>query len=76
MVNLPAGNPILLRGDVARNPGNFRSRRMPSFNADVLKPVALVGGVDELAKGEGATAWISDDMDQNATLPHAPQWIA
>ncbi|AOJ33876.1 N-acyl homoserine lactonase family protein [Burkholderia metallica] len=75
MVNLPESGPTLLSGDVAHNRRNFRCRCVPSFNVDVLKSVASMGRVDALIEDEGATLWINHDIDQNATLPHAPQWI-
>jgi len=75
LVNLPERGMVMLSGDVAHNRRNFQCRCVPSFNADPLKSIASMERVDEVLQAEGATLWVNHDIVQNATLPHAPQWI-
>ncbi len=75
LVRLPDTGPVLLSGDIAHNRRNFRCRCVPSFNADRLATVASIERIDALLRDEPATLWVNHDIEQNATLAHAPQWI-
>ncbi|KQR77218.1 AttM/AiiB [Burkholderia sp. Leaf177] len=76
LLHLPRMGKVLLSGDVAHNRRNFQCRCFPSFNFDKLQSVASMNKVEELLETETATMFVNHDVLQNATLPHAPRWIA
>ncbi|KWF06433.1 N-acyl homoserine lactonase family protein [Burkholderia pseudomultivorans] len=76
LLNLPDRGKVLLSGDVAHNRRNFQCRCVPSFNVDKLRSIASMDRVEEILEAENATLFVNHDIVQNATLPHAPQWIA
>ncbi|MDB5782299.1 N-acyl homoserine lactonase family protein [Caballeronia mineralivorans] len=76
LLNLPEAGRVLLSGDVAHNRRNFQCRCVPSFNVDALQSIASMNRVEELLETEGATLFVNHDVVQNATLPHAPDWLS
>lgn len=75
LVRLPQTGAVLLSGDVAHNRENFRNRRVPEFNADMLATAESMNKVGRVLDEESAAFWINHDTEQSAILPHAPQWI-
>ncbi|WP_246797451.1 N-acyl homoserine lactonase family protein [Burkholderia perseverans] len=76
LLNLPETGRVVLSGDVAHNRTNFRCRCVPAFNADALRSVASMDRIDALLEAEGARLFVNHDVEQNATVPHAPAWLA
>jgi N-acyl homoserine lactone hydrolase len=75
LVRLRHYGPVMLSGDVAHFHNNFCCRRVPLFNFDKPRSIRSMDLVDEIVKAEGAQLWINHDNEQNATIPHAPEWI-
>lgn len=75
LVRLPKTGPVMLSGDVAHFNCNFCCRRVPTFNADAEQTKQSMDKLEAIVKAEGAQLWINHDTEQNATIPHAPEWI-
>ena len=75
LVRLPKLGAVMLSGDVAHFQCNFCCRRVPTFNADAEQTKQSMDKVDAIVKAEGAQLWINHDAEQNAAIPHAPEWI-
>ncbi len=75
LVRLPASGSILLSGDVAHFHDTFIHRYVPTMNADAQLTRDSMDKVDALVQAERAQLWLNHDIEQSATLPHAPEWI-
>lgn len=75
LVRLPKTGAIVLSGDLAHFRDNFDQRRVPRFNFSAEQSQASMARVAALLQTERAQLWINHDSAQNATLPHAPQFV-
>ncbi len=73
-VRLPRTGMVVLSGDMAHTPENFRLKRAPSFNFDREASVRSMHEIEAFMARTGATLWINHDREQHAKLPKAPQW--
>lgn len=75
LVRLPRSGAVILSGDVAHFERNFVHRRVPAFNFDAGQTRASMDKIEGLIRSENARLWINHDTQQNASIPHAPQWV-
>ena len=71
-VKLPKTGNVLLSGDVAHFTSNWKNRRVPSFNFDKEQSLKAMQDAADFIKANHATLWIQHDLEQNATIKHAP----
>jgi N-acyl homoserine lactone hydrolase len=71
-VKLPKTGNVLLSGDLAHFTDNWKERRVPSFNFDKDQSVKSMEEAADFIKSNNATLWIQHDLEQNATIKHAP----
>lgn len=75
LLRLPKTGAVILSGDLAHFGENFEQRRSPGFNFDKAQSLASMDRIAALMKAERAQLWINHDSAQNATIPHAPQFV-
>lgn len=75
LVRLPKAGAIVLSGDMAHFRENFDQRRVPSFNFSKEQTIASMDRIARLLVSERAQLWINHDSAQNASIPHAPQFV-
>jgi N-acyl homoserine lactone hydrolase len=75
LLRLPKTGAVLLSGDLVHFQENFDRRRAPGFNFNKEQSLASIDRVAALLKAERAQLWINHDSAQNATIPHAPQFV-
>lgn len=75
LLRLPKTGAVILSGDLAHFSENFEQRRAPGFNFDKTRSIHSMERIAQLMKSERAQLWINHDSAQNATIPHAPQFI-
>ena len=75
LVRLPKTGAVVLSGDIAHFQENFTERRAPGFNYDKEQSLRSMAKVAQLMQDENAQLWINHDAKQNATIPHAPQFV-
>jgi glyoxylase-like metal-dependent hydrolase (beta-lactamase superfamily II) len=68
-----SGN-ILLSGDLVHYTDNWINKRVPGFNFDKAQSLKTMEEVERFLKANKATLWIQHDMEQNATIRHAPEF--
>ena len=73
-VDLPKNGPILLSGDLVHFTDNWTHKRVPSFNFDQNLSAQAMTDVEAFLKEKKATLWIQHDLEQNATIRHAPAY--
>ena len=74
-VELPEYGPVLLSGDLWHFRSNYEHGRVPSFNFDRDLTLQSMEKIKAFIAQTGATLWIQHDKDQNAEIPHAPDFI-
>ena len=65
---------ILLSGDLAHFTKNWENRRVPSFNHDKGVSIRAMGEAAKFLRDNKATLWIQHDLEQNASIRHAPRY--
>jgi N-acyl homoserine lactone hydrolase len=65
---------VMLSGDVAHFTKNWENKRVPSFNYDKALSVKAMEDVAAFVKANKAKFWIQHDLEQNATIKHAPKY--
>ena len=65
---------MLLSGDLAHFTKNWENRRVPGFNFDKDLSVKAMEEQAQFMKANQATLWIQHDLEQNATIRHAPKY--
>lgn len=65
---------VLVSGDMAHFTSNWEHRRVPSFNFDKDRSVTTMNEMADFMKKNKAKLWIQHDLEQNATIKHAPQF--
>ena len=73
-VKLPKTGNVLLSGDLAHFTKNWENRRVPGFNFDKDLSVKAMEEQAQFMKANKATLWIQHDLEQNATIRHAPKY--
>ncbi len=63
------------RYDALASGRDFEARRAPSFNFNQEQSLQSIDKVAALLKAERGQLWINHDSAQNATVPHAPQYV-
>lgn len=66
-----SGN-ILLSGDLVHYSDNWEHQRVPGFNFDKEASLKTLQEVAAFLKTNHAVLWIQHDLEQNATIRHAP----
>ncbi|HTP71567.1 MAG TPA: N-acyl homoserine lactonase family protein [Burkholderiaceae bacterium] len=75
VVRLPKTGTLVLSGDAAHFRENFDNRRVPGFNFNKEQSVASMDRIAQFLLSERAQLWINHDSEQNATIPHSPQFV-
>jgi N-acyl homoserine lactone hydrolase len=65
---------ILLSGDLVHFTDNWVNKRVPAFNFDQEQSVKTMNEMAEFIKVNHAQLWIQHDLEQNATIKHAPAY--
>ena len=73
-VDLPKTGAILLSGDLVHFTDNWTHKRVPSFNFDEKLSIQAMTDMETFLKEKKATLWIQHDLEQNATIRHAPAY--
>ncbi len=74
LVNLEHSGPTLLAADVAHYRLNLEKRLVPKMNSSEEETRRSMDKVEALCREYGATLWLNHDIEQNATITHAPTW--
>lgn len=75
LVDLANTGPLLLAADVAHSAFNLDHRLVPTLNSDALQSRASMDRLEDVVRRYGATLWLNHDIEQNATIPHAPAFF-
>ena len=73
-VKLRQSGNILLSGDAVHFTDNWTHKRAPGFNFDKEQTVKTMLEMEQFLKDNRATLWIQHDLEQNATIKHAPAY--
>lgn len=73
LVRLPKSGNIVLSGDLTHYTDNWVNEVVPGFNFDPAASRQAIRDVKRLLIDEKAVLWIGHDLEQNATIRHAPQ---
>lgn len=73
-VKLPKSGNILLSGDFVHFTDNWVHKRIPGFNFDQEQSRKTMQEMESFLKANQATLWIQHDLEQNATIKHAPAY--
>jgi N-acyl homoserine lactone hydrolase len=65
---------ILLSGDLVHYTDNWVHKRVPGFNFDKAQSIKTMEEVERFLKANKAELWIQHDLEQNATIRHAPTY--
>ena len=65
---------ILLSGDLVHFTDNWVNKRVPGFNFDQEQSLKTMNEMAEFIKVNHAQLWIQHDLEQNATIKHAPAY--
>jgi N-acyl homoserine lactone hydrolase len=71
-LKLPQTGNIVLSGDLAHFTSNWEKQRVPGFNFDKKASVQSMKDMVKFLKVNKAKLWIQHDLEQNATIKHAP----
>ena len=63
---------VLLSGDLVHFTENWEHKYVPAFNFDKAQSVKTMNEVEQFLKANNAQLWIQHDLEQNATIKHAP----
>lgn len=63
---------VLLSGDLVHFTENWEKRYVPGFNFDKPQSLKTMEEVAAFLKENNAQLWIQHDLEQNATIKHAP----
>jgi len=74
-VDLAEYGPVVLSGDLWHFTAQREARRVPNFNYDAEMTRASMDSIESLIGETGATLWIGHDAEQNAAIPHSPDFI-
>ena len=74
-VDLPETGPIVLSGDLYHFTKNRAQRGVPVFNYDKDLTLKTMDIIEAFLVSTNATLWIQHDAEQNATIPHAPDFV-
>lgn len=74
LLKLPKTGNLLLSGDLVHYTKNWQHRRVPGFNFNKEQSVKAMDAAAAFMKANQATLWIQHDLEQNATIKHAPAW--
>lgn len=73
-VKLAKTGNILLSGDFVHFTDNWVHKRVPGFNFDQEQSRKTMQEMEVFLKASNATLWIQHDLEQNATIKHAPAY--
>ena len=73
-IKLPKTGNILLSGDLVHFTDNWVHKYVPGFNFDKERTLKTMQETEEFLKANHATLWIQHDLEQNATIKHAPAY--
>lgn len=73
-VKLAKSGNILLSGDFVHFTDNWVHKRVPGFNFDQEQSRKTMQEMETFLKANQATLWIQHDLEQNATIKHAPAY--
>lgn len=73
-VKLPQTGNILLSGDLVHFTDNWANKRVPSFNFDKTQSLQAMRDTEAFLRANNAQLWIQHDLEQNATIKHAPNF--
>ena len=73
-VKLARSGNILLSGDAVHFTDNWTHKRVPGFNFDKAQTLKTMQEMEQFLKDNRATLWIQHDLEQNATIKHAPAY--
>lgn len=74
-VDLRDSGPLVLSGDLYHFTDNRVHRRVPTFNFDRAQTLASMARIEAFLADRNATLWIQHDLEQNASIPHAPAFV-
>lgn len=73
-VKLPRSGNILLTGDFVHFTDNWVHKRVPGFNFDQEQSRKTMQEMEAFLMANNARLWIQHDLEQNATIKHAPAY--
>lgn len=73
-VKLAKSGNILLSGDFVHFTDNWVHKRVPGFNFDQEQSRKTMQEMEAFLEANQATLWIQHDLEQNATIKHAPAY--
>ena len=71
-VDLEKTGGIVISGDLVHYTKNWKHKRVPGFNFDKEQSVKTMADAEVFIKEKKAQFWIQHDLEQNATIKHAP----
>lgn len=71
-VRLAKTGNVLLSGDLVHFTENWEHKYVPGFNFDKDQSLKTMDEVAAFLKANNAALWIQHDLEQNATIKHAP----
>ncbi len=74
-LNLPKTGPVVLSGDLYHSHINRELQVAPAFNTDREESVRSMKRIEEFVAQRGAKLWIQHDIESNAGIPLAPEFI-
>jgi len=75
VVRLPKTGPVMLSGDMVHLQYSWNYRIAPSFNFDVQQSMRTIDTMKDYAQKTNTQLWINHDLEQNAKIQKAPQWV-
>lgn len=74
-LNLAEYGPVVISGDLYHFTKNRELRGVPAFNSDKEQTLQSMDSIEAFIKEKNAKLWIQHDLEQNQTLPHAPEFV-
>ncbi|SHG37520.1 N-acyl homoserine lactonase family protein [Massilia sp. CF038] len=74
-LRFPRSGLVVLSGDLAHFSKNWQRRRVPGFNFDKVASRRAMRAIAAFVKAGKGQFWIGHDLEQNATIPHAPRYL-
>ncbi|HZO02684.1 MAG TPA: N-acyl homoserine lactonase family protein [Burkholderiales bacterium] len=75
VVRLPKTGPVMLSGDMVHLQYSWNNRIAPSFNFNLPQSLATIDAMKAYAEQTRTQLWINHDLEQNAKIPKAPQFV-
>ena len=75
VVRLPKTGPVMLSGDMVHLQYSWNNRIAPSFNFNLPQSLATIDAMKAYAEQTRTQLWIDHDLEQNAKIPKAPQFV-